>query len=347
MMDYKLLFYYLSAGAKEWEKNFHKIPRKILKGHQLLIHACAINKIKPPTDISMLVRMLMQPIEKWGIEQMTNVLPGNAQVISANYGVTEEAEDFLSYYKHPEEEQNAVMEKILAYCRAQNLQDEYVNIRMFLSNPAYAVVSAVELAKFRRRISHVELAGFFMMCYEEVSYIANFKKCPNCGWTLTEQNGAWRCNKDHTCRQLSNFTNVKFFSFDQEKVYRMTSGIQKYTLLPGMAEEKIATRLRKKGYSIIIYPEVDQDDIAIEFDYQTIYVDVKDYRNPYTLAHYLIDKNPPSTSWYVIPSYHEEIFPMYKQIVEQYLRESNLTYTIIMENELIKKLEAFQDVEIL
>lgn len=341
-MEHEHLLYYLISGVKEWERDFHVIPKKVQKGQQLLAFACALNDKEPPTDLSILVRMLMQPIEKWEIVGLTAYFPSNASIINRQYEISDEAEDFLSYYQHPEEKESSIVENILNICREQQLDEDYVKIRTFLSNPNHAVMDAKKLQRFKRRIPNDELANLFIACYEEVAYISNYKKCPNCGWTLKQREGAWHCNKDQTCRQLANFTNLKRFEENEGKMYRMKPGVQKYTLLPGMAEEEIAKRLREKGYTISIYPNIDEEDIAIVFDDYSVYIDVKDYRNPYTLAQYLIQKKPSKNSWYVIPSYHEEIFPAYKQIVQQCLKEANLPYRIVMEQSLIEELEVLQ-----
>lgn len=341
-MENQQLLYYLIKGIKEWEQDFYQIPKKIQKGQQLLVFSCALNKQYPPTDLSSLIRMLMMPVEEWGVEGLTQEFPPDARIINRQFGLTEEADDFLSYYQHPEEADNSTVEQILQYCRMHQLQDEYVQIRSFLSNPKHSVIGAGILARFKRHLSNIELGNLLMACYEEVSYLSNYRKCPYCGWTLQKRDGAWRCNKDQTCRQLASFTSFTSFDTTNEKNYRMKSGVQKYTLLPGMAEKKIAKKLQKKEYHISMYPNIDEEDIAIELGHHTIYLDVKDYRNPYTLAQYLISKKPSNDCWYVIPSYHEEQFPAYEKIVQQSLEEAHLSYRIVMEHSLISALEAMQ-----
>lgn len=339
-VDNSKMLYFLTRGFKRWEEEKDKIPYDVKIGHGLLVEACAKSGTLPPTDLPSLVRLLMKPSEQWGITGIETVYPLDAPLLDKFTGVSYEADDFVEIYVSPEENDQSIMKEILLYCREKELDSNYRKIRMFLSDPVNAVISGRSLWKLKDEILDETLQSLVNQCYEKVESLKNYKKCPHCSWTLVEKDGNWRCNKDVTCRSLANFTAVDAFDVDANLYYRLTPGIQKYTLLPGMAESKIAKRLKKKSYQLTMYPEVDKADIEVFLAGTSVQLDVKDYQNPCQLAQYLIKNEPQENCWYVIPSYHERIYKGYAKRVQNQLQNAGYTnIKVVMENNLIKELE--------
>lgn len=333
------MLYFLTSGFKQWEKERNEVPHDLKMGHSLFVKACAQLGTLPPTDLPSLVRLLMKPSEQWGIAQLENFFPPDASLLDQLMGVSHEADDFVEIYISPEENEQSVMKKILLHCRNKGLDSEYRKIRMFLSNPVNAVISGHTIWKFIGGIGDENLHTLVNQCYEKVDSLENYKKCPHCGWTLSKKNGNWRCNKDTTCRGLANFTSVDAFDVDANLFHRLTSGIQKYTLLPGIAESKIAKRLTKNNYQLTMYPGIDKADIEVFLAGTSVQLDVKDYQNPNQLAQYLMKKEPLENCWYVIPSYHERIYKGYAKRVQNQLQNAGFTnIKIVMENNLLKEL---------
>ena len=321
--SYKML-YKLAIGFKKWEEQKGSLPEEVHDGLKLMVSECARNQMYPPTDINQLMKILTLPSKEWGISGLESIFPPEASLLNNEFGVTLEAEDFLEEIESPEEYEQSIMKQILLYCRTNNLEDSYRLIRIFLSNKSHSVIPFYKLYDFYGKISNSDLINLVSSCYEEVVNIEHYRKCPNCGWTLEWKKGNWRCNKENTCQALSDFRSIEHYDETDEKLLRMKSGIQKYILLPGMSELRIADKLSKKGYKVTMYPNIDEYDIKVEtIDYVAM-LDVKDYYNPYQLALYINNKTTTELNdnvWYIIPDYRAKLFPEYQKRVKDYLHD--------------------------
>lgn len=264
-MSYEMLFN-LVIGFKEWEEQKKKtpIPFQVHVGHRLFIYECSRNEVSPPVTLPELIQVLQKPSEEWGIKDIETIFPSDASLLDKEIGVTIEAEDFLEEQSSTDEFEQSEMKKILLYCRKHNLEDTYRVIRTFLANPKHSVISFQQWYEFKGKINDQELLKCLSSCYENIEDVDRYRVCPNCGWTLEWKKGAWRCNKENICHVLADFNDLRFFSKTPQKLMRMKSGIQKYTLLPGMSELRIAEKLRKRGHYVILYPNIDEYDILVQ-----------------------------------------------------------------------------------
>lgn len=217
------------------------------------------------------------------------------------------------------------MKQILITSRRKKLVSDYRSIRAFLSNPNHSVITYHKLYDFvYRNVKDADLQNLVFSCYEEFVNVTNYRKCPNCGWTLEWRKGNWRCNKEDVCHFVSDVQEFSSFGMTDEKLIRMTPGIQKYVLLPGMSEQNIAKKLSKKGYTVTMYPNIDEYDIQIELKNQVTMIDVKDYRNSWQLANYLNNLHQSkikSNILYVIPDYRLQMTTHYQRKVINLLRD--------------------------
>lgn len=345
---YKML-YFLTIGFKKWEKE-KIIPDEVYTGMKLMVYECAKNNKKPPANIQELAKILTLPSKQWGILDVERIFPPDASLLDKEYGVTIEAEDFLENIESTEEYEQSIMKQILITSRKKTLDSDYRSIRAFLSNPNHSVITYHKLYDFvYRNVKDAQFQNLVFSCYEEIVNITNYRKCPNCGWTLEWRKGNWRCNKEDVCHFVSDVQDVSSFEMTDEKLMRMTPGIQKYVLLPGMSEQNIAKKLRKKGYTVTMYPNIDEYDIRIELKNQVIMIDVKDYRNPWQLANYLNNLHQSkidSNVLYVIPDYRVQMISQYQKKVKNYLRnELKKIIKIYSESEIIKLLEVEKNEE--
>jgi hypothetical protein len=336
---YKML-YYLVTGFKKWEEQKEMVPVEVHKGQRLFIRACAQTGAEPPINLPSLVKLLEMPSKEWGLPNLINIFPPDAGLLDKEIGVTIEAEDFQEDFQSPDEYEQSVMKRILIYCRNLSIDNKYREIRTFLSNPNHAVIPFQKIYELKSKLNDVELAQLFHFCYEELENLDQYRKCPNCGWTLEWKNGHWRCNKESICHSLKDFKELKDFPKMNQKLFRLTPGIQKYILLPGMSEMRIAEKLRKKGYIVTLYPNVDQYDIKAEVNEKRIFMDVKDYRSPFHLAQY-INRNLHKLDdkvWYVVPDYRVKFFPSYVETVKSLIQNNgNTPLMVLSEKHAIKE----------
>ncbi|QCT01584.1 hypothetical protein E6C60_0863 [Paenibacillus algicola] len=343
------MLYYLITGLQGWPNNYSKIPDELHKGMLMFIQEAAKSGGEVPADVHRLLQLLHKPSNEWGIQGLSEYYPEEAPLVEEFIGITPDAEDFINTYHSPDEAQQKNMFAILQFCRedSRKLQTEYTQIRTFLSQPQHAVVSSFQFVQFADSFRDRELSSLIRQCYEEItSPLMNYRKCPHCGWTLEYKQDRWRCNKENICHTLADFEVVEQFDFRNERVYRLLPGIQRYVLLPGISEMKLADYLRRKEYEVELYPNIDEYDLAISLHNLKIFLDVKDFKDPRTLANFFnqqsaayLEKYGPNV-YVVVPKYRNDLFPYYSQRASLFLNEEAKKFiTILMENEVEKMLK--------
>ncbi|NEN84698.1 hypothetical protein [Paenibacillus elgii] len=343
------MLYYLITGLQKWPNNYTEIPNELHRGMLMFIQEAARSGSEIPADLHRLIQTLHKPSNEWGIQGVIEYYPGEASLIEEFVGITPDAEDFINTYISPDEAQQRNMFAILQFCRdeSRKLQEEYTKIRTFLSQPQNAVLSSFQLAQFAESFRDRELSILVRQCYEEVtSLLVNYRKCPHCGWTLEYKHDRWRCNKENICHSLADFEVVDQFDFKNERIYRLLPGIQRYVLLPGISETKLADFLKRKGYGVELYPNIDEYDLAVSLHNNKIFLDIKDFKDPRTLANFFNQKSQAYIEKYgqrvyvVIPKYRNDLFPFYSKRASALLNEEAKKFiNIIMENEVEKTLK--------
>jgi hypothetical protein len=347
LADLKRMIYLIDRGLKGWEKSqWKKVPQSLYEGHMLLIKHMYLSNNQAPTNLYDFMQFLHKSFESWQIDSLEQIFPLDASFLVDGYGVSGEIEDFIEMFISPEEDQQSTIKQILLYCRAHKLDEEYREVRSLLTDRSHVVLSAFKLKQLLNKVKDKNLRQLVDKCYEEIPQpIQNYRKCPHCGWTLTFKGGHWLCNKEDSCRYFASFETLEKFTYDSEtRVYRLTPGVQKYTLLTGIIEQKIFQKL--SAYSPILYPEIDQYDIAITVDEKPIYLDVKDYKSPLMLANFFNKKPKNELKKYeqsaliVIPNYRIQQLPSYVELFYSKLEKDVTEYIrIISERDLYKRLK--------
>lgn len=319
------------------EQQFKIVSEKFYIGFNQFVFLNGQAGVKPPTTIPALITKLYEPAKDWGINNIEEYYPLEENLLNKDTGLSFEAEEFLHVMKNPEEYEQSIMRKVLIYCRENSLQEEYITIRGFLSNPDYSVVTRKKLLIFMSQITHEDLRKYVEDCYERVFNMSNYRVCPHCKWTLENKNGAWVCNYGSTCHEQAEFMNFSTFKETNEQYLRLKRGIHRYTLLPGIAEHNIAQKLGQSGYKVTMYPNIDEADLLIEKDGNTLIVDVKDHYHPFYFAKYITheyeDKNVEDI-WFVIPQPRLVKFPAYIKQARAYIEKE---INVISESEFYRK----------
>ncbi|KJD42904.1 hypothetical protein [Paenibacillus terrae] len=334
----------LITGFYKWQGNYGKIPDELYKGMLLFIGQTAPSKAQPPVDLFHLLQILHRPSKEWGVPDLKECYPEDAPLLEEYVGLSPQADEFLNLHISPQDAEQQNMYEILMYCKEEGrqLQQEYALIRTFLSNPQNSIITSFQLSEFAETFTDLQLTNLIKQCYEEITpIIANFRKCPNCGWTLEYRKDRWRCNKEDICHLLADFENLSSFDFGKERVLRQLPGIQRFVLLPGMSELRIAERLIRKGYEVELYPNVDEYDLSVSVNGKRVYLDVKDFRDPRTLANFFNHQTSAYLEKYkgkcliVVPEYRSLLFASYRERSMALLNETAQEYIeMIMENEI-------------
>lgn len=344
MGDMDRMLYNLIAGLKKWEAfDFKGVSKQFSLGfHQFVFHSVQ-SESNPPLDIPSLIKLLQLPASKWGIKGIEGNFPLEAGLIERHIGLTIEAEEYLEELDNPAEYEQSKMRDILVYCREHRLDQEYRKIRSYLSNPKHAVIPYEQLYMFLMEMDDSELMEKIKECYEKINDLDRYRVCPNCGWTLVWKTGKWQCNSGSPCHMLVDLSEAGKFSKSQKQYLRMTRGIQRYTLIPGIAEHLIANKLSKKGYQVQMYPKIDEFDILVKNNGLKLALDVKDYSHPFFLARNIV-KNILNNEfdqdiWFVIPNYRLDIYPSYIKMAKGYIKNDvNEDVHLVSEKELYQRI---------
>lgn len=333
------LLYETIYSVRTWQKNLSDIPDSVWRSFRLYIQTCNRFGILPPTDITSFIRRLEEPVSSWQFPEIEKLIPLDTQIIDGPLGLSIAAEDYLQVANIPTEFEQDYMKQILVYCREHDLDERYRMIRTFLSKKENAVISFAELQYFLMEIREGKVRELVENCYEKVTDLQSYKQCPHCHWTLEMQDGEWRCNRWNVCQAYWEGTSFQSFVEDGQIYYRQTPGIQRYVLIPGLAEMQIGKELEKKGYQITMYPEVDLYDILAEGAGESWKIDVKDYRKPQSMVQYLL-KEVEKEDWdpsiiYVIPNKHVRDIPSYLQQVAGFLNRRDIN--VMSTNQLLRK----------
>ncbi|MEJ8778824.1 restriction endonuclease-related protein [Pseudogracilibacillus sp. ICA-222130] len=297
-MDEALL--YLIAGFQKYaDEDRRKIHEFIHYGYQQFIRECHEKNVIPPKNYQELIHLLRKPAKNWGFEKIGKYYPENSPMIDSHLRPVHEANELLYVIdKHADEiplrhlqnhYQQLSMRKIYAYCK-ENIDDDnvYTTIRLFLSNPENAVLTVSKLDTFLLEITDKTLVNYIKECYESIKNIQDYRKCPYCHWTLS-YNAAkqkWQCNYGSPCEERANLQHGVPFEeqYYALKFIRLKPGIQRFTLIPGISENRMNKRLQALGYQVQMYPNVDVYDLYAEKNHHSFKIDMKDYKNPSTLA---------------------------------------------------------------
>ncbi|MEC0136457.1 hypothetical protein P4H94_06100 [Paenibacillus macerans] len=343
------MLFHLITGIQKWQNNFGVIPDELYKGMLMFIQLSSELNTDPPVDLYHLMQILHKPSQEWGISDLKNDYPEQAPLLDKFVGLVADTDEFLNRFISPQDAEQQHMYDILKYCRdeSRSLQAEYTMIRSFLSDPEHAVIAARELSQFVDAFQDPDLVNLIRSCYQEVTKdLSNYRKCPHCGWTMEYRNDRWRCNKEDVCHLLVDMEVLEPFLFGKQRVFRLTPGIQRFVLLPGMSELRMAERLRKKGYEVDLYPNIDTFDLSVKQNGHEFFLDVKDFKDPQTLANYFNDQSASYLEKYldqcfiVVPQYRDLLFRDYKKRSQMHLNDTAKQYIrIIMENEVDQRLQ--------
>lgn len=349
-MDLPKLLYLLITGIQNWDSKKSVLPNELRQGHMALTKALLMAKRSVPADLPSLIQWLQTPVQEWGLGE-SQVAPISSPILSRNGVITPDAADFIQIYDNPTEAQSREVFEILQYCRQANpqLDDQYRTIRTFLIENA--VVPGDILYPFAMQFPK-DLSKHIIACYDDeiTSKIEHYRKCPRCGWTLSYVDHQWQCGSYDLCGQIQ----AKPFDPDEwpvdKRLFRLTEGVHRYTLLPGLAELQLKRKLEAEGFSVQLYPDVDRFDMTVKKDGRTIaMIDMKDFSHPLNLAYFFNELTDHHLAKYttgeniivVVPDYRKQYHSKYAYQVKQALSSRAKALQVWDEKRAISKLKEY------
>lgn len=341
----KKMIYYLASGIQKWEQDKTVVPEELIQGLHLLQKFVLENQnANPieyyPNNVYDLLPFLQKPFEEWKLGDLDNLIDPQAAILDATGRLGDYVDQWLGEIESIESAEQDHVKQILMYCRQHQLQDQYVQIRLFIMD--HPVVDYLSLQQLLMSIDS-NLVELVLACYEEIAFDqAPIYLCPYCGWTLSHRKGDYYCAPP--CHKKEDFRELDQSLSRQGTVqFRLRPGIHRYTLVPGLAEREIKQNLEKQGFKVEWYPDIDTYDLRIRHDEDVIDLDIKDYCHPRLLAEHLSKTDRSkyrNQALIVIPDYHEREYPNYTGRVKQYLRKMGIdnTPTIMLERHLYQSL---------
>lgn len=251
-----------------------------------------------PNNYQKLLTLFHTPLSKWGDgiftkKELKNLDLENFRFLD-EYGLTDDC-----YYIHSEQEslfeyQSSAMAKALLYCRhyehqLENAQQLYTKFRLFVQQ--HPRLSERELKRFMMtELQNSKLEQYLLECYEPITN-HRYLPCPRCGWTMTKiTDSHYRCLTEECEKHFD--VNVTMNSLLSEHVeLRTKKAVQLSTVISGLWEMELKTRLEKKGAVIELYPNLERyGDLKVTFQGDIFLIDVKSYRSANTLLSKLLNE---------------------------------------------------------
>lgn len=207
-------------------------------------------------------------------------------------------------------------------CHAAGDQTAYIRFRKFLIE--HPVVTRGELVDAADGLPH-EVGALLYECYEPVPEAVfrddSIHCCDFCGWTLQwTTEGALRCGSSVCLKITSGFRHharIKAAGAVSGLWRRVKPGIRRFVVAPGRGELRLAHRVVKMGVEVSLWPGFDAYDLRLTFpDGEVWAVDVKDWQNPFLLAH-AVHGFSETPSWdrafWVFPDHRPRLLPRYAE----------------------------------
>jgi len=243
-----------------------------------------------PNNYQKLLTLFQLPLSEWGEgiftkKELKNLDLENFRFLDT-YGLTDDCHYIYSEKESLFEFQSSAVAKALHYCRQyqhqlDNAQKLYTKFRLFIQE--HPVLNERELKQFMMKgLLDTQLSNYLEECYEPIRNY-HYLLCPRCGWTMTKiTDSHYRCLTEE-CEKQFDVTDTMGSLF-QDAELRTKKAVQFSTVISGLWEMELKTRLEKKGAVVELYPNLERyGDLEVKFQEDTFLIDVKNYRSSHTL----------------------------------------------------------------
>jgi hypothetical protein len=320
-------------------------PESLRRGLNRLAVWALETGLEFPADFPDALRLVRMPVREWPFPAFPPEVDGEQPLLSQD-----EATDLcyeLAILTGDIEEELAERAVAIARdaCQAADDQQAYVRFRQFLIE--HPVVTRGELVDASDGLPS-EVGTLLHECYELVPDAVirdgNIHCCDFCGWTLQwTTEGALRCGGSVCGKITSGFqrhAKIKSAGAVRGLWRRVKPGIRRYVVTPGRSELRLAHRLGKMGVEVSLWPGFDAYDLRLTFsDDQVWAIDVKDWQNPFLLAH-SVRSFAETPSWdrafWVFPDHRSRLLPRYAEAFGRAWRREHERVDYAMERTFIR-----------
>ncbi|MBH8567149.1 hypothetical protein I8748_34225 [Nostoc sp. CENA67] len=299
-------------------------PKELQRGLDRLVLNCLRQGRKPPQGVPELLCWCRRPLTEWHLDLSQEDL-GVADKLLDGQIPTAICEEWAIASSDIEAEltQKQLLLNVMSVCRLADTPDSYVQFRRLLISQL--LLTAFELLQICTEPLLEKLEEQIQAAYEPApeSYAVDgyFHCCAHCGnLMLRTVQGELICAEDR-CRAKNVSKSGRQISQKQQVIW-LKRGLRRFIAAPGCAELRLAEKLENLGKSrlqVNLWPDFDAYDLRIVFpDNEVWAIDVKDWANPFLLAHKVRQQNPliPSKppwikAYFVFPDDRSEQRPDY------------------------------------
>jgi REase associating with pPIWI_RE/pPIWI_RE three-gene island domain Y len=289
------------AEQTMWGKPIaYPYPLALQKGLDRLVIACIRQGIPVVQSVPDLFDWCRRPIHSWGLNLRLDEI-GTGDTFLNDQLPTQVCEDWACTSPHVEAElsEQRLMRSVLATCHAASAQDTYIEFRtLLITRP---VLTLQELQQQRSSPKLALLADHLREAYIEAPlnclFHDQFYCCAECNNLLLSTTAGTPVCENERCRQKK--TNIANRTYHAgEGVLWLKRGLRRFVSAPGKTEmELYQTLLDESTLEVELWPTYDAYDLRVIFPDREVWaVDVKDWANPFLLAH-RVDAIPPSPPW--------------------------------------------------
>ncbi len=279
---------YLTTGLGEWqEKEATKrtpVPEALRLGmSRMYLTSLLQGDEQAPLTIPEFFEWAKKPVVEWrpAVEEIQNLSPdatlvedGDVSDFGAQWQVTGNDVE--------KEVQEKVLLEVLEYCRANQLQDQYVALRkLIIEHPVLPYL------EFRRHLSNElrPLRDFLLRIYIDLVDLVEeetYHFCPRCKYVMRKYKNSSIC-RSHTCEQISAEKKLSYLPTiskeDADTLKIVKPGVHRYGTIPGIWELELANALKEIGvHDVKLWAEIDEFDLLVEFSKKNRWaIDVKDW----------------------------------------------------------------------
>lgn len=275
-------------------------PKELQRGLDKLCLTYLRQGKTPPQGVPDVLSWCNRPIREWSL-QLSEENIGTKEKLLDGQIPTAICEEWAIASPDVEAEltQKHLLMNVIQVCRSNQASDSYVAFRrLLISEP---VLTAFEFQQhcinplLERLDKQIETA--YEKAPESCVVDGHFHCCVHCSNIMLRTiKGELICAEER-CRAKNTSKSGRRIPQKQEVIW-LKRGLRRFIAAPGRAELTLAEKLKKLGIQVNLWPNFDSYDLLIVFpDGEAWAIDVKDWANPFLLAHKVKQQNP------LIPNY--------------------------------------------
>jgi hypothetical protein len=303
----ELVLHLVSTGLVQYTEGRKSLqnpyPDNLQRGLNLLTLLCIERRKRIPQGIPELIMWCRnKAIPDFGldIESVHDINEDDRLLNRHVFTVTDFCMDWACTGPNVEDElmEEKLLSSALGTCRKESSQKSYESFRrLLIERPVIKEFDLLKLMMDSQElyILEKEIRSSYVSCPTVHSLKGYFYCCSRCGSLLLKRNdGKLICEHDY-CRATGYEPGKKIP--ENERIVSLKRGLRRYITLPGLAELRLEKKLKKLNLDVEMWPDFDSFDLRIEFPDKEVWaVDVKDWTNPFYLAH-RVKPFPNPSSW--------------------------------------------------